>query len=122
MPKPNAFIEPVDHLSAGHGLHEVALDTRRYFLPHSRHIPDEVKRELEKTRHLGCDHLDEETGRRCGSKHFLQLDHIHEYSRGGSNEAHNLRWMCGFHNRHRFETRSGASNGKADRDREVELD
>jgi hypothetical protein len=79
----------------------------------SRHIPAEVKRELENTRPLGCDHLIKETGQRCGSKHFLQLDHIHEYSRGGSNEVHNLRWMCGFHNRHRFKTRSGASNGGA---------
>ncbi len=75
----------------------------------SRHIPMAVKRELEKTRHLGCDHLIDGSGQRCGSKHFLQLDHIHEYSRGGTNEAHNLRWMCGFHNRHRFKTRSGAA-------------
>jgi hypothetical protein len=76
----------------------------------SRHIPAEVKREMEKTRHLGCDHVDPETGERCGSKHFLQMDHIHEYSQGGLNELHNLHWLCGFHNRHRFETRSGGPN------------
>jgi 5-methylcytosine-specific restriction endonuclease McrA len=74
----------------------------------SRHIPAEVKREMEKTRHLGCDHVDPETGERCGSKHFLQMDHIHEYSQGGLNEFHNLQWLCGFHNRHRFETSRGA--------------
>jgi hypothetical protein len=79
----------------------------------SRHIPAEVKRELEKTRHLGCDHLIEDGGQRCGSKHFLQLDHIHEYSRGGTNESQNLRWMCGFHNRHRFKTRSDAAKSGA---------
>jgi hypothetical protein len=79
----------------------------------SRHIPAEVKREMEKTRHSGCDHVDE--GQRCGAKHFLQLDHIHECSRGGTNEAHNLRWLCGFHNRYRFETRSGASKGETAR-------
>lgn len=78
----------------------------------SRHIPAEVKREFEKTRDLGCDHFIEETGARCGSKHFLQLDHIHEYCRGGTNEVHNLRWMCGFHNRHRFKTGSGVSSGE----------
>lgn len=78
----------------------------------SRHIPAEVKREMEKTRHMGCDYVDPVTGDRCGSHHFLQMDHIHEYSLGGLNEAHNLRWMCGFHNRHRFETRSGASRNQ----------
>jgi hypothetical protein len=67
----------------------------------SRHIQAEVKREMEKTRHLGCDHIDPDTGERCGSKHFLQMDHIHEYSQGGLNEVHNLHWLCGFHNRHK---------------------
>jgi hypothetical protein len=70
----------------------------------SRHIPAEVKREMEKTRRHGCTHVDNLTGERCSSKHFLQMDHIKEYSKGGSNEAHNLQWLCGFHNRHRFET------------------
>lgn len=74
----------------------------------SRHIPAEVKREMEKTRHLGCNHKDESTNKRCGSKHFLQMDHIHEYSRGGLHVLENLQWLCGFHNRHRFETRSSA--------------
>jgi hypothetical protein len=74
----------------------------------SRHIPSEVKRVMEETRHEGCAHVDKVTGERCGSKHFLQMDHIHEYSKGGLNEAHNLRWLCGFHNRNRFETSRNA--------------
>lgn len=84
------------------GRKRVTIKTR------SRHIPAEVKREMEKSRHLGCDHVDEASGQRCGSQYFLQMDHIQLYSQGGLNEAHNLRWMCGFHNRHRFETRSSA--------------
>jgi hypothetical protein len=34
----------------------------------------------------------------------VQMDHIHEFSKGGSNAAENLQWLCGFHNRYRFET------------------
>ena len=76
----------------------------------SRHIPIEVKREMEKTRHQGCVHVDAKTRQRCGSKHFLQMDHMHEYSRGGLNEFQNLQWQCGFHNRHRFKTSRRAPN------------
>lgn len=76
----------------------------------SRYISANVKREMEKTRHLGCAYVDSKTGKRCGSKHFLQRDHIHEYGQGGSNERENLQWMCGAHNRFRFKTRSTASN------------
>jgi hypothetical protein len=75
----------------------------------SRNIPSEVKREMEKSRHNGCTHVDKVTGQRCGSKHFLQMDHIHEYSQGGSNEVENLNWLCGFHNRYRFETSRSVS-------------
>jgi hypothetical protein len=70
----------------------------------SRFIAAEVKREMEKTRHKGCCYVDPNSGVCCGSQHFLQLDHIHEYSRGGLNEVQNLRWLCGFHNRNRGET------------------
>lgn len=66
----------------------------------SRHISADVRREMEKTRNQGCSHV-VANGDRCGSTHFLQMDHIHEFHRGGSNELQNLRWMCGFHNRNR---------------------
>jgi hypothetical protein len=77
---------------------------------HSRYIPAEVKREMEKSRHHGCSHVDAKSGEACGSKHFLQMDHIEEHSRGGSNDLENLRWLCGFHNRHRFETSRRAAD------------
>jgi hypothetical protein len=70
----------------------------------SRYISAGAKRELEKTRHQGCAHKDRGTGQSCGSTHFLQMDHIHEFCNGGSNAAENLQWLCGFHNRHRFAT------------------
>ena len=77
----------------------------------SRYISAAAKRELEKTRPKGCAHKDRSTGQSCGSMHFLQRDHIHEFGKGGSNDAQNLQWLCGFHNRHRFETGGGANAG-----------
>jgi hypothetical protein len=70
----------------------------------SRYISAVAKRELEKTRHQGCAYKDRSTGQRSGSTYFLQMDHIHQFSNGGSNAAENLQWLCGFHNRHRFAT------------------
>jgi hypothetical protein len=77
--------------------------------PRSRYISAVAKRELEKTRAKGCAHKVRGTGLRCGSKYFLQMDHIHEFYNGGSNAAENLQWLCGFHNRHRFETGGAAA-------------
>jgi hypothetical protein len=70
----------------------------------SRYVSAVAKRELEKTRPRGCAYKDRSTGIACGSMHFLQMDHVHEFCKGGSNAANNLQWLCGFHNRHRFET------------------
>jgi hypothetical protein len=55
---------------------------------------------------LGCEFKDEQTGRRCSSKHQEQRDHILEFSKGGSNEPENLQIYCAKHNRYRWRTRS----------------
>lgn len=54
----------------------------------------------------GCVFVDEKTGRRCCSKHQVQLDHINEFSLGGSNEPDNLQKLCAKHNRYRWRRRS----------------
>ncbi|MBL7670145.1 MAG: HNH endonuclease, partial [Bdellovibrionaceae bacterium] len=38
----------------------------------------------------------------CGSKHFLQVDHVHPRFAGGGNEPFNLRPMCSSHNKFRY--------------------
>lgn len=48
----------------------------------------------------GCSYIDPLTGRRCGSQHLLQIDHIRPVYAGGGNEAENLRALCAAHNRH----------------------
>jgi hypothetical protein len=79
----------------------------------SRYLTAQVRREMEKSRHIGCVHSDPGAEQICGSKFFLQLDHIQEFSQGGANEVHNLRWLCGFHNRQRsgVDAWSGARSG-----------
>jgi hypothetical protein len=47
----------------------------------------------------GCEYRAGE--RRCGSKKFLQLDHVQPFKDGGASKAANLRWMCAAHNQWR---------------------
>ena len=66
-----------------------------------RSIPAEVKREVWR-RDLGCcTYVDRHTGRRCGSRFFLELDHIVPVARGGAAEPGNLRLRCAAHHRYR---------------------
>ena len=66
-----------------------------------RSIPAGVKREVWR-RDLGCcTYVDRHTGRRCGSRFFLELDHIVPVALGGTAEARNLRPRCAAHHRYR---------------------
>ncbi|HEX6791571.1 MAG TPA: HNH endonuclease [Candidatus Krumholzibacteria bacterium] len=48
-------------------------------------------------------------GRRCDSKHMLQLDHIVPVARGGKSTVDNLRLLCAYHNRLEAERLMGRS-------------
>jgi 5-methylcytosine-specific restriction endonuclease McrA len=53
-------------------------------------------------------------GRRCGSTHVLQVDHIKPVARGGASTPDNLRLLCAHHNRleaERLMGRSGPRDG-----------
>jgi hypothetical protein len=66
----------------------------------TRFIPVGLKRETWKKQNEGCAFVSPVNGKRCGSRHRLQIDHIIPYSRGGSSrEAANLRLLCAVHNR-----------------------
>jgi 5-methylcytosine-specific restriction endonuclease McrA len=53
-----------------------------------------------------CEHKDS-NGRQCGSQRFLQIDHIHSWSRGGTHDPKNLQVLCGTHNRLKYVKESG---------------
>lgn len=52
---------------------------------------------LKKAQHC-CEYQDPKTGRRCGSKYQLEVDHCHPIALGGGNELSNLRILCRAHN------------------------
>jgi hypothetical protein len=45
-----------------------------------------------------CQFVDFETGKRCGSRYFLEIDHVKAVALGGSNDPENLRLFCRGHN------------------------
>ncbi len=68
---------------------------------HRKPISQPLKKQL-LSNNQHCTFRDHQTGKVCGSRHFLQVDHIHSVSRGGSNEPDNLQILCGQHNRYKF--------------------
>ena len=65
----------------------------------TRQIPEWVKRKARERDRDQCAYLSSE-GVRCGSRHFLQFDHIKPWSLGGrSDEPDNIRQLCANHNR-----------------------
>ena len=66
-----------------------------------RAIPAAVKRRVWERDQGRCSYVDRASGRRCVSRHLLEIDHVVPYARGGSAEPDNLRLLCAAHHRHR---------------------
>ena len=66
-----------------------------------RGIPAAVKRRVWERDQGCCSYVDRDSGRRCGSRHLLQVDHIFPYALGGGAEPGNLRLLCAAHHRYR---------------------
>ena len=56
-----------------------------------------------------CRYVDPHTGRRCTSRHLLQIDHVLPYALGGGSDPANLRLLCHAHHRHRHRSASAVS-------------
>ena len=67
----------------------------------SRAIPAAVRRQVWQRDGGRCSYLDRQTGRRCNSRHLIEIDHILPYALGGGADPGNLRLLCGAHHRHR---------------------
>ena len=66
-----------------------------------RAIPAAVKRQVWQRDGGRCSYVDPETGRRCNSRHLIEIDHILPYALGGGADPENLRLVCRVHHRHR---------------------
>ena len=71
----------------------------------SRAIPQPIKRQVWQRDQGRCRYTDQVTGRRCTSRHLLQIDHIRPYALSGSTDPANLRLLCAAHHRHRHRHR-----------------
>jgi 5-methylcytosine-specific restriction endonuclease McrA len=65
---------------------------------HSRYVPAGVRREVWTKSQGKCSYIDFRTGKKCESVHFLQIDHIIPFAKGGPTAAENLRLLCANHN------------------------
>ncbi len=66
-----------------------------------RAIPAAVRRQVWQRDGGRCSYVDRETGRRCNSRHLIEMDHILPYALGGGADPGNVRLLCEVHHRHR---------------------
>ena len=73
----------------------------RHRVRRSRYIPSPVRREVWRRDGGCCSYVDPHSGRRCGSRFLLELDHIVPFALGGDAQPSNLRLHCSAHHRFR---------------------
>ena len=71
----------------------------------SRYIPAAVRREVWRRDQGCCSYVDRGSGRHCGSRYRLEIDHIVPFALGGGAEPANLRLRCDAHHRLRHAQR-----------------
>jgi 5-methylcytosine-specific restriction endonuclease McrA len=64
----------------------------------SRYIPQKVQRAVNERDSRQCSYQDLVSGRKCGSRFRLELDHLIPFGRGGENTVENLALRCKSHN------------------------
>lgn len=74
----------------------------RFFAPApKRYISKKLKARIYLRDEGCCQYLDPISGKKCQSRHFLQLDHIKPFALGGETTEDNLRLYCSAHNQWR---------------------
>lgn len=69
------------------------------FLNRSRYVPSVVKAQIWKRDQGCCSFVSANSGKVCGSKYQVQVDHIKPFALGGETKVQNLRLLCAQHNR-----------------------
>lgn len=64
----------------------------------SRYIPVKIKNEIYQRDEAQCSYVDPQSKRQCGSKRFLNIDHITPLAVGGKTSLGNCRLLCAAHN------------------------
>ncbi len=102
-PEPKSFTSVAETSHVETGILQITAQTssRR-----RKAIGRKLKRQL-LSEDAFCLFRDPQTGKTCGSRHFLQIDHIKSISSGGNNEPENLQVLCGKHNRYKYEREAG---------------
>ncbi|MBC7384810.1 MAG: HNH endonuclease [Cryobacterium sp.] len=65
----------------------------------SRYIPSNVRRMTHARAKGVCEYVHPSSGKRCGSRFGLQMEHVIPFAKGGENTAENLQAYCPAHNR-----------------------
>jgi len=73
----------------------------------ARHVPAQVRRAVWKRDRGQCTFV-AESGHRCATRRYLELDHIEPLARGGEATVENLRLRCRAHNQYAAERTYGA--------------
>ena len=97
-PKAGARSQPAAHRTGGLVTPATARPQPRV---RSRAIPVAVSRQVWERDWGCCSYVVLGSGRRCGSRHLLEIDHVVPYALGGSAEPDNLRLLCAAHHRYR---------------------
>ena len=71
----------------------------------SRYIPVAVRSDVWRRDNGCCSYVDPHSGRRCGSRYRLEIDHVVPFALGGATELSNLRVRCRAHHRLRHAPR-----------------
>lgn len=83
------------------------IDNAKSTKPNSRYLLSALKVKIHQRDQGCCSYVSPQTGKKCGSKFQVQVDHIQPYALGGKNEESNLRLLCSAHNRLRAEQTFG---------------
>ncbi len=99
-PSPNRHVATDRRAAAGRKTNRAVTPTAK---PRAsgRAIPAPVKRQVWQRDGGRCSYVDRQTGRRCNSRHMIEIDHIMPYALGGGADPRNPKLLCRVHHRHR---------------------
>lgn len=77
------------------------VEVKKTYMKSLKSVTPRLRKEII-TRDQICQFIDLKTNKKCGSKHFLEVDHIQPRYLDGPNTPQNLRVLCKSHNTYRY--------------------